>query len=135
MFNKHLTGKDALILIGLFLVGVGLALLTLHLDPDVMDLRPWLESMGIFVLALAAIAPQGDSATNLNDVSFHGLAFSALSFVYWIVLCGMVFPFRKRIIRRRDLERRRRQKEAADRVLVRNPDAFPLPEDLERNKQ
>lgn len=135
MFNKYFTATDGLILIGSFLFSIGLAVLTLHLDPQAMGLRPWLEPMGIFVLALAAIAPQSGTGTELSHVSSYGLAVAALSFVYWVVLFGTIFPARKRIIRRRDLEHRRRQKETADRLLGRDPDAFPLADDPERTKQ
>lgn len=135
MFNKYFTEKDALILIGSFLFSIGLAVLTLYLDPEAMGLRPWLEPMGIFVLALAAIAPQSGTGTELSHVSSYGLAVAALSFLYWAVLFATIFIARKRIIRRRDLERRRQQKATADRLLGRDPDAFPLPDDPERKKQ
>ncbi len=132
MFNASFTKQHALILTASMLTSIGLAWLTLHLDPEVMGLRPWLEPMGIFVLALGAIAPSGGSGTDLNDVSFYGLAFAALLFVYTGALCSVIFPIRHTIIRRREVERRRRQKQAADRLLGRDPDAYPLPEDRKR---
>lgn len=133
MFNPSFTKQDALILIVLCLASAGLAWLTLYVDPNVLGLRPWLEPMGIFVLALAEIAPQGSSKTDLNDIPFYGLAFSALLFIYLVVSCGLVFPIRNTIARRRDRDRRRRQKETADRLLGRDPDAYPLPEERERD--
>lgn len=132
MFNPSFTKQDAFILIVLCLAGAGLAWLTLYFDPEVLGLRRWLEPMGIFVLALAEIAPQGSSKTDLNDVSFYGLTFAALLFIYWLALSAVVFPIRNTIVRCRDLDRRRRQKETADRLLGRDPDAYPLPEERGR---
>ncbi len=135
MFNPSFTKRDALLLIVLCLASGGLAWLTLYLDPDVVGLRRRLEPMGIFVLALAEVAPQGSSNTDLNDVSSYGLALSALLFIYLLALGGVVFPIRNTIARRRDLDRRRRQKDAADKLLGRDPDAYPLPEDRKRNRK
>lgn len=57
MFNPSFTKRDALIVIALPLASGGLAWLSLYLNSDVLGLRPWLEPMGIFVLALAEVAP------------------------------------------------------------------------------